>query len=422
MNRKIYILPIISIFIFCILSSNLSGQNQSILDFTVKELNGDTIKLRDRLDPSSNYIIAAMAFWCDPCIPSIDKFNYHKTYWKDRFNVDILIVEDEHWNDLPFIEGKIEELGWDLDIVVSDDQFSTVGISSILSYFFKGTASDAVEHVFGDIEKFLLEKVDSIKFSPILDSNFKQVKLVDDCDQVVVDKHDVENQLEVDGHVYKKYNGTYCRENELNGDIYRFDLHKFEEEIHIKFSAALCSRIWLKDFEGDSLSIKILDRYQEDSILHVVTDQMLTNECFDEEVPFEFIQNIGTNAGLDFDIDEGRIVSRLICQERDNDFEYMDDELGNMCLSLSSKPILTEDLNIQVFPNPTDENLHINLNFEGEKKIELYTVDGQIVSSIITSDSKTEIALPEDSRNTLYLVKISTQYGIVTKKVLSIGN
>jgi len=422
MNRRTYILSTFSVFILCFISLNAFGQNQSILDFTVKELNGDTLELRDRLDPNSNYIFETMAFWCAPCIRSIDEFNYHKNYWKERFNVEILLIEDEHWNDLPYVENKMEELGWDLDIVISDDQFSSVGISSIPRYFFKGTASDTVERVFGNIEKFLLERVDSIKYSPILDSKFKQVKLAEDCDEVAVDKLDFENTLEVDGYVYRKYNGTYCRESEQNGNIFRFDLHKFEEEVHIKYSAALCSRIWLKDFEGDSLLIKILDRYQEDSILHVVTDQVLTNECFDEEVPFEFIQNIGTNAGLDFDIEDGRIVSRLICHEDDEDFVFMDDELGNLCLSLSSNPKLLKDLNIQISPNPTEESVLVDLNFDGEKKIELFASDGQKILSQVTHNMKTNIILPRHTRSALYLLRISTQYGIVTKKVLRIGN
>ena len=418
MDKIKNISSVLLVFSFCIIGLTSFGQNESILDFTVKKLNGDTLKLRDNLDPNANYIIETMAFWCEPCIRSIDEFNYHKNYWKERFNVNILLLEDEHWDDLPFVESKMEELGWDLEIVVSNDQFSTVGINSIPKYFFKGVASDSVEVVSGNIEKFLIERVDSIKYEPILENDFKQVSVSADCEQLTVFKFDASEDIDINGNNYKVINDIPFRESDQNGNIIRFNSAKGEDETYIKFSSALCSRIWLKDLEGDSLLVKILDRYQQDSVLHVVTDQVISNECPGEEVSFELVQNIGTNAGFNFNIENGRIISRLICHKQEEELIFIDDELGIMCQSLSTKPLSLDQLNIQVYPNPVRSNLQIKLYFDGKKKIEIINSNGQILVSKNTENNEIELDLPKQARTSLLLLKITTKYGVVTKKVL----
>lgn len=413
-------ISLLSIFVFCLIGSNAIGQNQSVLDFTVKELNGDTIELRDRLDPNANYIIDAMAFWCAPCIRSIEKFNYHKNYYKERFNVDIILIEDDHWDDLEYVEQEMEDFGWDVDIVVSNDQFSSAGINGIPRYFFKGVASDTVERIYGGLERFMLERLDSISFAPILDSDFKQVIATEDCDESKVDKVNSNEKLIVNGHTYVNINDRFFRERMQNGDVVRLNLETMKEEAYIKYSAALCSRVWLVDFEGDSLLVKILDRYQQDSILHVVTDQMVVNECDGSVIPFEFVQDIGTNAGFEFDIENGQIVSRLICHENDEGFIYMDSELGVNCLTLSNQVPKIEQLNVQIFPNPVRSELSINLNFEGEKKIEIFTTEGKRIISKSTDQNEISIQFPDPVMSAFFVVKISTRYGVYTKKVIRV--
>lgn len=420
MKKYVHILPLLFILLLNVSFVNITAQNESILDFTIKKLDGDTLELREHLDQNSNYIIETMAFWCEPCIRSIDKFNYHKNYWKERFNVNILLIEDEHWDDLEYVENEMQEFGWDLEIVVSDDQYSTVGINSIPRYFFKSAASDTLERVYGNIEKFLIERVDSVKFSSIFDTDFKQVVLEEDCGEMGVYKYNQEDNVVLQEKVYHDFDNMILRENEQNGDLIRFNFDKLKDETYIKYSAALCSRIWLKDREGDSLMVKILDRYQVDSTLHVITDKMIVNECSNEEIPFELIQNIGTNAGLAFDIEEGEVRSRLICHNGKEDVIYTDDELGGMCLSLSDLNIAITDLNIKTYPNPAKSNLTVILNFDGEKKIELCAFNGEKLLSQITDANETEILLPRNMNSSLYFLKISTKYGVMTKKI--IGN
>jgi len=139
-----------------------------------------------------------------------------------------------------------------------------------------------------------------------------------------------------------------------------------------------------------------------------------------EEIPFEFVQNIGTNAGFDFDIENGKIVSRLICHEKDGELIYMDSELGNKCLSLSTKPIRVDELNIQAYPNPFNASFFLNFGFEGDKKIRVYNSHGKLLVSEHTKEIEMEMHLPNEMTSTLYLVEITTDFGVFSKKVLRI--
>ena len=417
MNRCIFIWSIVLLSCF---SSDVWSQDQAILDFSVKELDGNVVVFKDRLKPNQNYLIETMAFWCNPCVRSINKFNYHKNYWKERFDLDIVLIEDEHWDDLQYVEDEMAEFGWDLDIVVSDKQFIISGINSIPRYYFKGAASDTLERVYGNIENFLLERVDSIKFDPILTNDFKQVTSTVDCDQLKTSTFKSANDTLINGQAYFMYNDMPLRESNQNGNIYKYDVQQNVEELHVKFSAALCSEFWLKDFEGDSILIKVLDRYQEGSVLHLVTNQMVVNECDEEEYVFEFVQNIGTNAGLDFNIEEGQIVSSIVCHRRGDELIYVNNSLSDLCQSLTSTTQSISPQHIKIFPNPVQNTFTVLLDFEGTKDIELYSTNGQQLISTSTKSSKLNFNLPTEASASIYFLKVTTKDGVVTKKIVKV--
>ena len=419
MNKFLHIVRWSLIIAICTAPFGAWSQNESILDFTVKELNGDTIKLRDRLESHNNYLIETMAFWCNPCIKSIERFHYQKQYWKERFNIDILLIEDEHWDDIAYVVNEMEERQWDLDIVVSNDQYSTVGINSIPRYYFKSAEADTVERIHGSIERFFIERLDTIKFTPILTQDFKQVVQKEDCDELYVSKFYADSDTLINGVAYKVFNDVILRENEQNGDLIRYIPNLQREENHIKFSAALCSRLWLRDFDGDSLMIKILDRYQKDSILHIVTDQLLLDKCHNQEIPFEFIQNIGSNAGLDFDIVGDQIKSRLVCHEKNGHPIYEDQEIGDLCSSVSTAEEEGNSLRLQIYPNPTVDKCTIHTNFQGKKKIFLLNSQGMLMNSFTIEEREFDLSLPKNSTG-FYILKMSTSNGVFTRKILLI--
>jgi len=98
----------------------------------------------------------------------------------------------------------------------------------------------------------------------------------------------------------------------------------------------------------------------------------------------------------------------------------VDNKLGTVCQSLSAKPLSLDQINIRVFPNPVRSNLNVELNFDGEKKVEILSSNGQKLASKSTENTELEVVLPEGIRTSLLLLKVTTQYGVVTKKVMRI--
>jgi serine protease AprX len=70
-------------------------------------------------------------------------------------------------------------------------------------------------------------------------------------------------------------------------------------------------------------------------------------------------------------------------------------------------------LNVNIFPNPTYDN--ITIRCEGMRQIEIYSIDGRLVKSLSVNGSECLIGRLESG---VYLVKIETNKGTFTKKIM----
>ncbi len=403
--------------LFVALTFDVSGQYQVILDFETKDLDGNIEKLRDRLDPNKNYLFETMAFWCGPCVRSIDKFTYQQNYWRERFNLEIILIEDEHWDDLQYVSDRMMSNGWDMNIVVSDHKFSSAGINSIPRYYFLQSGVDTLERMPTAIEVFLIGRLDSIFFKPVLTREFTQLILNGDCESVESENYFHTQDTIINNQKYYKTKSLFLREDDQNGNVLKYDPMLQTESIYLKYSAPLCSEFWMKDQEGDSISVKIMDIYSKDSVIHLVTDQLLVNECGSESVAFELIQNIGTNAGYFFDIEDGKIVSQLVCHRDNNQFVYLDPELEVLC-NLSTAVSAVNSSEIRIYPNPASSHLNIEFSEEGEKSIEVYNANGVLIERLKTSDKSAVLLFNQASATSWMYVRIQTKNELYFEKIV----
>ena len=414
MGRLSYIWIIV--FTFCVCAFNTNAQDQAILDFDVKDMDGNVSPFKDILDPNTNYLIETMAFWCIPCRRSMDEFSYHRQYWKDRFNLEIIMIDDEHFGDLEYVRLIMERNNWDLNIVMSDGEFSSAGITSIPRYFFKSSVSDTLERVTGFKEHFLLERLDSIYYSPILMRDFEQSKIGNGCNVSITEFNNTDTI--VNDLKYYKVNNLLLREDDQNGNLIRYNRTTEAEQYHIKYSAPLCSRVWMSDRENDSLEVKILDRYQVDGRLHLETDQSIINTCTGETIPFMYIQGLGTNAGLDFDISDDKITTQLVCHKVDGLLTYSEPSLDQYCeLTSIGNPA---DQLISIYPNPSLDYLIINHGNNNDGKIKVYSVSGQLLLEQELSQNTTTVDISQLPEQSIYLIEIATINGKYVEKIVKI--
>lgn len=418
MNKKNCISKWITVTL-CTLAICASGIGQNLLDMPVKDINGEVYSLRDHIDPSSNYIIEAMAFWCAPCRRSMDDFTYHQAYWKERFNTEIILIDDEHYDDIPYVENEMQEGNWDLNILLSDEAFSGFGINSYPSYYFIEAQSDSIYEISSGNERFLLEKVDSIYFNSNFDENFQQTYISEECSNIVTDYFNVADPLiNIADHSYYKYSSLLLRERDLNGDLMLLDPLTNEERIYIKYSAPLCSEQVLTDVNGNDLEYKVLEKYQVDGVLHILTDRMIYEECTGDEKSLELIQGLGTNAGLKFDIIDNKVRSRLICHQIEEESTYEDEELSDLCVPLALDE-QNNRLEVNILPNPSSGCFQIIMPFPGMKKIELYTTSGKMIYSIQSKNDQLTISdIDHLNKESIILCKVISQDRSIVKRVL----
>jgi predicted outer membrane repeat protein len=81
--------------------------------------------------------------------------------------------------------------------------------------------------------------------------------------------------------------------------------------------------------------------------------------------------------------------------------------------SPSSIPEILNSFNMDIYPNPVNDGLTIEI--EQESEIEILTIDGQIVKTIVGSDKRTTIDLGNLSSG-VYLIKARNEKGIAIKK------
>jgi hypothetical protein len=73
---------------------------------------------------------------------------------------------------------------------------------------------------------------------------------------------------------------------------------------------------------------------------------------------------------------------------------------------------------IQVFPNPTNEHIYIHSNI-GIESVEILDLLGKRIAFYpLDQEYQTKISLSEDSPNNVYIAKINTREGVLSKRVV----
>lgn len=410
MNLKAYISYMMLFLWGCV------SYSQDLLNLEVKDTDQMVSLLKEKLDDDTHYIIEAMAFWCVPCLRSMDEFTYHRSYWKERFNTDIILLEDESYNDLAYVINEMAENEWSLPIYLSDGAFDSLGITSFPRYYFKEAGVDSVYRIYGSHEKFLLETVDSIVFSSIWEEEFTQQLSAPDCEELSIDSYSDLNTYQIAEHTYHKYGDLLLREDPLNGDLIKYNEADSTESYHLRYSTGLCLTQSLRDKDDEEITVKIMDRYQIEGRLHLLTDQYIQSECSQEDIPFIIIQGIGSNAGIDYDIEEGKIVSRLICHQQSDTIAYADESLAELCA-----PVFVEMSRLEhtflVYPNPNQGIFYLFFDVSAPRTISIYDASGMVVYTNQSKLSTIEVNYL-DIPTGLYLVKVDSAMGTSTQKVI----
>lgn len=374
MKWSIYIKSALVISLCMVFSFSLNGQT---IDFTfdTKDYDGQVIPLDQRLDPEKNYLILFSAFWCQPCVKQLDDvFSKNIDTYRDLYNLEIIILNDEHYDRTNIALNKIRDKQWYFQQYMTNNIFGELGVNSIPRDYLILAGQSQGERVYASNFLSALEShyVETGYESPFFSQNVQKVSSTNCMDILSHNYGNTTSETYIDKEYYN-VEGQYYRSGILNKNIYRYDPLAENEQIVFDYYLDECDQFTLRDQDGDAIQVSIESRKVENGEIIIETDQMIKNDC-GIDIPFTMSSLYGSNAGLIFDIENNEIVTRLVCHTKDEESIYLDEELEDLCGPVSTKehdqpnPLsLTNNPGNGIFDVNNDDNVAIKiLNVNGK--------------------------------------------------------
>ena len=152
----------------CITSFNINAQDKYLPSATLKDLNGNSINIKNLVDSTRPTVISFWATWCKPCKKELS--NIHEVYddWKEETGVEIIIISVDDSRSKSKVKPYIDAMGWEFTGLLDPNRevARRLNVSSVPHTFLVDKAGNIVyEHkgyVSGD-EYELYEKIILIK-------------------------------------------------------------------------------------------------------------------------------------------------------------------------------------------------------------------------------------------------------------------
>ncbi len=349
-NRYIKYGRLICLMVFCL--TNLGAQTIDF-SFYTKDYDGGVVPLTERLDPDKNYLMLFSAFWCQPCVKQIDDvFSQDISVYRELYNLEIILLNDDYFDETNIARNKIREKRWYFNQYMTDNIFGALGVNSIPRDYLILAGESTGERVYASNFLSVLESkyIENGYESVFFDKNIQQV-LTSTCEVSAYD-YGVTGSEMFNNKEYHNVNGQYYRSGILNKNIYRYNPLTEEEDIVFDYYLGLCDGFTLRDYEGDAIQLTVESRTIVEGEIIIETDQMIVSEC-GEDIPFIMSSTTGSNAGLVFDIEDHKIVSRLVCHTAEHESVYVDDEIANLCIAVNTDELTVED-DLRLTNNPGD--------------------------------------------------------------------
>lgn len=318
----------------------------------------------------------------------VDSYTSTKS-WNEEVN--IYVIPTDHLEGQSQIRFKNELY----NIHSGKDQMLFIDLNYNLNSYMLGDLSEE------DLDKFTKKGVRLINKSIIKFNRVRQKLSEDDCflDSISYTNIGTGNTNTFISSLSKTYN---LIETEDFLQVYIQRDGPEDQVPLINFDLNVCDEYVLTDFEGDETSIKVEEIYERNDLLHIRFDKLIEN-CNGEKISFEFIESIGSNAGLFFNIESDSIISKLVCHQRNALIPYA--ESDELCSFISST--LDHNFDLKIYPNPVSNQLNIESAIVFDK-LSVYNTMGQLMSAISFSASMSVDDIP----NGYYYLKIEKD-GIV---------
>jgi cytochrome c biogenesis protein CcmG/thiol:disulfide interchange protein DsbE len=135
---------------------------QTMPNITLKDVNGKSKNVSDYSKSGKITIISFWATWCTPCKKEISNINEVLDDWKEKYNLDLVIVSVDDARNVPKVKPYVDGQGWDFDCLldVNRDLARTMNVLNPPQTFLLNQKGEIVWSHVGYLEgdEFMLEE------------------------------------------------------------------------------------------------------------------------------------------------------------------------------------------------------------------------------------------------------------------------
>lgn len=385
---------LLALALFFAISLEAQEDKNNILTALTQDSDDNIIILLERLDTEVNYIIKVGQFWCAPCRWGVRSLMSQKELLKEKYNTEVIILEQQYFDRQAQLQKKKQAYNWNFPMYTLKSGYGFFGVSGIPDYFFvkagDSRPSAAPPRGCSSLSLFLEKELGLNAGRFILDKDFTQI-LSYDCETSKELTLETPATIEFEDNVYTMVNSIYLREDEDNNRVVRYENSR--TNAYLDYNLDLCNEFRLVDFEGDFMIIQIIETYEKEGRTYMVTDKVISNSC-GEEIPFVIIEGIGTNGGLLFDIENEKVISRLLCHQNADDYIYVDEDLSDWCGPSATSSHANASNQVYLSPNPTNQYVTLNSGTKGKINYSLVNIAGasQGINGSFSEQVKIEVA------------------------------
>jgi len=111
-------------------------------------------------------------------------------------------------------------------------------------------------------------------------------------------------------------------------------------------------------------------------------------------------------------------ISNILVLGEDGKYVKLDDHIAYLDIQKNTNQQVLSPNDLVVYPNPAKDYLSLHLNGLNElKSIAVFALDGSLLKNIRIVDKKHELLDLQELQNGLYLLKVETNLGPITKKI-----
>ncbi len=423
--------------VMCTTGISCLAQDHLIFDQVVYNSASVPVYLGNHLNTEQIEVVNLFRWDCSPCRRELADWAPHYDNWRSKYNMRITLINVRPVTDDPeYTFSTLQNNGWTYQAFIANEsitenlqrhiQPTTLFIlNSRVLKVHKGSMT--VEKM----EQTLQELKSNNAPSPIIHLTAMQrfaMGFACDSPRIQASRY-INRELTIGGLQYYELVETHQGNSQYKGYIRESENHKkvfykksidAPEHLIIDVGLGMCDTFTISHFDNvEPFDIVVQDYYYENGLKHIVFD-ISTDLCLPDArtEQFEFIEEIGTNAGWVYSGMQDEINDYLLCGYLNGDEIYRNKLFNGECSPIYSSTYDDDlaQLNLDVTPNPFSHQISIagSTKLNEPNKLELFDLNGRCLLSLPSVPPKLNLTflLPGT-----YLIRIISPNGVLNKTI-----